>query len=96
MKSRIRTILRKGFSKSKKPLEDYVEYLYPLKHILTVNEVGWVTHNNNLFWETENIRNRTALFNDIGSIQKKSISDAAYFRIINRFENGDKYGIKID
>lgn len=95
MKNKIRTILKSGFTKSQTSLEEYVKYLYPLKYILGVNEKGWVAYNNNPFWRAGNIRNRTALFNDIANIQKKSVSDAGYFHIINRFENGDKYGIEI-
>lgn len=95
MKNLITTILRTGLTKSKKPLEDYIKYLYPLKHILTVNQFGWVTCNNNGFWKPGNNQNRTELFNDVYGIHKKSITDNNYFRIINRFENGDRYGIEL-
>ena len=96
MKGLISTILRTGFTKSQKPLADYIKYLYPLKYILRVNEVGWVASNDNSFWKFENNQNRVALFQDIGNIQKKSVTDDAYFRIINRFENGDRYGINVE
>lgn len=91
MKNLIGTILRTGLTKSKKPLEDYVKYLYPLKHILTVNQLGWVVCNNNGFWKPENNQNRTELFHDVYGIQRRKITDSSYFHIINRFENGDRY-----
>ena len=96
MKNLIGTILRTGLTKSKKPLEDYVKYLYPLKHILTVNQLGWVVCNGNGFWKPGNNQNRTELFNDVYGIHKKSITDNNYFHIINRFENGDRYGIELN
>lgn len=96
MKNLIGTILRTGLTKSKKPLEDYVKYLYPLKHILTVNQFGWVTCNNNGFWKPENNQNRTELFNDVCGIQRRKITDGSFFHIINRFENGDRYGIELN
>ena len=96
MKNLIGTILRTGFTKSQKPLADYVKYLYPLKYILRVNEVGWVACNHNAFWKFENKQNQMDLFHDVLSIQKRGVSYDAYFRIINRFENGDRYGIEIN
>ena len=96
MKNLIQTILRTGLTKSKKPLEDYIKYLYPLKHILTVNQFGLVVCNDNGFWKPENNQNRTELLHDIYGINKKNIKDHSYFRIINRFENGDKYGIEVN
>ena len=86
MKNLIRTILRTGLTKSKKPLEDYVKYLYPLKHILTVNQLGWVVCNDNGFWKPENNQNRTELFNDVYGIHKKSIAHNNYFHKINNLE----------
>lgn len=95
MKKIIATILKTGYTKSRKPLTEFIHYLYPLKHILKVNELGWVTCNDNSFWKPENNQNRTELLHDICSIQKRNIKDSSYFHIINRFENGDKYGIEI-
>ena len=95
MKNIILTILRTGFTKSKKSLEDLTEYLFILKYILRVNEIGFISCNNNAFWKAENNNKRMELINDILGIHKKDIKDECYFHIINRFANGDKYGIEI-
>ena len=95
MKSLILTILETGSTKSKKPIEDYISYLYPLRNILKVDECGRITHNNNAFWRFENRRNRADLICDIYNIRKKGIRDNSYFHIINRFTNGDRYGIEV-
>ena len=93
MKNLINTILRTGFTRSQKPLEDYIKYLYPLKYILRVGEAGFVCCNHNPFWRFENKQNQMELYHDIRGVHRRSMTDDAYFRIINRFENGDKYGI---
>ena len=95
MKKSITTILRKGFTTSGKPLADFISYLYPLKHVLCVNGSGQVTCNNNAFWSLENMHNRRDLYHDICSIEKKTVADNSYFHILNRFENGDRYGIEV-
>lgn len=94
MKNTISTILRSGITKSKKPMEDYIKYLYPLQYILKTNEFGYVVSNDNKFWKPENIQNRTEFWKDVLSIGRKAIQDSGYFRILNRFENGDSYGIE--
>lgn len=95
MKRIISTILRNGFTKSKKDLKVFVNYLYPLQYILKKNDLGWVICNDNPFWRAENNKNRTELYHDVYAIQRAKITDASYFHIINRFENGDRYGIEV-
>lgn len=95
MKNIIVTILRTGFTKSKKPLKDFTEYLFILKYILKVNEFGFITCNNNAFWNIENKNKRIELINDILGIHRKGVRDISYFHILNRFTNGDKYGIEV-
>lgn len=95
MKSLILTVLEIRTTKSKKPIEDYISYLYPLRNILKVDEFGRVTHNNNAFWKSENRNNRADLICDIYNIRKRSIRDSSYYHILNRFENGDRYGIEV-
>ena len=36
------------------------------------------------------------LFNDVCGIQRRKITDSSFFLIINRFENGDRYGIELN
>lgn len=95
MKKTIETILSRGYTTTKKPIEEFTNYLYILKYILKVNEVGRIMCNNNCFWSVANKKNRMQLIHDISLIRRKSINDNSYFHIINRFENGDKYGIEI-
>lgn len=75
MKNTISTILRSGITKSKKPLEEYIKYLYPLKFIFSTNEMGYVVGNDNKFWERENIQNRTELCKDVLRIGRKTMQD---------------------
>ena len=96
MKKSITTILRKGVTTSTKSIADFVGYLYPLEHVLCVNESGFVACNDNAFWAFENMQNRRDFYHDICRIEKRSVQDNAYFRILNRFENGDKYGIEVE
>ena len=97
MKQIIITILSNGFTTSKKyNLEDCIKYLYFLKYIFKTNSfTNCVCCNDNVFWLVSNNQNRIELLHDIIAIHKADIKDSAYFRIINRFENGDKYGIEI-
>ena len=96
MKRIIATLIRTGITTSKKPIEDLIKYLYPLRYIITLNSAGLISCNTNPFWKKENSKNITELYRDILAISKHSITDSGYFKIINRFENGDKYGIVIE
>ncbi|OLA94862.1 MAG: hypothetical protein BHW64_01825 [Candidatus Melainabacteria bacterium LEY3_CP_29_8] len=95
MKKIISNLLSSGFTKSKKPMEEFTKYLFILKYILKVNELGWITCNDNAFWKAENNQNRIDLMHDVLAIHKKDIRDTSYFHIMNRFANGDKYGIEV-
>lgn len=97
MKQIIKNILINGFSKTKRyTIDDITNYLYILQYIFINNpDVGMITNNDNKFWQRENNKNRIELISDISSINKSTITDGGYFRIINRFENGDRYGIEI-
>lgn len=97
MKKFIEGILRRGYTHTAKySLEDYIKYLYPLQHILQYSPAGFVSCNNNKFWRPENNQNRIELFYDVCGMRKAKPTDNCYFRIINRFENGDKYGIVVE
>lgn len=94
MKKIISNLLNTGSTKSKKPIEEFVDFLFILKYILRVNDLGYVTCNDNAFWKAENEKNRKDLVIDVLCIRrKKDMKDMGYFHIINRFANGDKYGI---
>lgn len=96
MKNLILKILKTGYTTSKKPLEDYVKYLYLLKYIFRTDSIGLVVCNNNPFWEHTNNKNRMDLYCDIMYMHSRKPTDDYYYKIINRFENGDKYGISTD
>ena len=93
MKNLTLKILRTGYSTSKIPLEDYTKYLYLLKYIFNTDSTGRVSCNDNPFWEHTNQKNRMDLYHDIMNMRGKKLTDGYYYKIINRFENGDKYGI---
>ena len=97
MKHRIYNLLKNGYTETKKyTVEDFVKYLYPLKHIIKKSEYFKdIIAQSNDFWHHTNNENRFQLMEDISQIHRANIKDNAYFRIINRFENGDKYGIEV-
>lgn len=96
MKNLIVTVLQSGFSTTKKPLADFIKYLYITKYIFHTDSLGRITHNDNPFWKPENRKNRVQLLRDVHSIHRNNVQDSAYYTIINRFENGDKYGIAVE
>lgn len=93
MKNIILTALKTGMTRTKKSLAEFTAYLYPLSYLFTTNDLGWIVCNKNPFWSEENNYKRIALINDIKAIHRKNMKDSAYFHILNRFENGDGYGI---
>lgn len=99
MKQIVAGILRRGFTTSKKvTLKDCTGYLYPLRYILTEGNPAFgqsVVMNDNPFWKPENRKNQTDLLYDILGIHRHSVMDTCYFHILNRFENGDRYGIVV-
>ena len=54
---------------------------------------GTIMANNNAFWSDSNTNNRLTLANDLSKVTKFKITDHYYFHILNRFENGDHYGM---
>lgn len=95
MKNRIYNLLKNGYTETKKYTEqDLIKYLYPLKHLIK-RENNLIMCNRNNFWNHTNNENRWQLMDDISQIHRANIKDNAYFRIINRFENGDRYGIEM-
>lgn len=93
-KNIIKTVLKTGFSATSKTVDEVIGGLYPLKKIFCAGfgDVG-ILCNKNQFWDVTNIQNRIDLLNDINAIRRASIQDAAYYRILVRFEHGDAYGI---
>jgi hypothetical protein len=95
MKNRIYNLLKNGYTETKKYTEqDLIKYLYPLKYIIQTQEY-FIGCKRNKFWDYTNNENRWQLMDDISQIHRAKVTDTAYFRIINRFENGDRYGIEI-
>lgn len=95
MKRIIAGILCRGYSMTKVPLDKIISYLYPLRYILTARD-GGIFNNHNPFWAAENNRRRLELMWDIRDMCGKSMSKGTRFTILNRFENGDAYGIEKD
>ena len=93
MKRAVIKLLKSGRTSSRKPLSECVKFWYPLRGVVMVNQKGKIVANDNPFWSDENQQNRKELIWDIESIQKKNIMDRSYFHMINRYENGDAYGI---
>ena len=92
MKKNILQILRTGVSRSKEPLERYYKYFYFFKYLIQREGDLTITRRND-FWSFANKQNRLELINDIYKVRRFTMTDDAYFSIINRFENGDAYGI---
>lgn len=92
MKQIILTILRRGFSTTKRyTVADLVKKFYPLKYILEEKD-GMIRCNGNAFWKPENNQKRMELFHDLNSVRLHFYFDM--FDLYNRFENGDGYGIE--
>ena len=92
MKKIIIGLLAKGYTTSKKPLEELTNAFYPLEHLIT-NKNGLTMCNDNTFWKPENNRNRCELIADL-SMSKLHDAKGFYFNILNRLANGDAYGIE--
>lgn len=99
MKKIVAGILRRGFTTSKKvSAKGCRNYLYPLQYILEDTEPGLgmtVRCNSNPFWDPQNNKRIHELMYDILGIHRHNIMDTCYFNILNRFENGDRYGIVV-
>ena len=92
MKKIIIGLLAKGYTTSKKPLEELTKAFYPLEHLIT-NKNGLTMCNDNTFWKPENNRNRCELIADL-SMSKLHDIKGHYYHILNRLANGDAYGIE--
>lgn len=96
MKQIIINILCNGFSNTKRPLEEICDYVFILKYIFKKSEWGGICCNENAFWDSNNNKNRIELMQDIMDVKRRSVKDFSYFHILNRFANGDKYGIETE
>ena len=93
MKKIIDTLLRTGYSKTTKySTQDLEKYLYILRGLFEDTGYGHIKVKANKFWNQDNSKNRLDLIRDMKSCQK-DIRKGSLFHILNRFENGDKYGI---
>lgn len=93
MKKLIAGILRRGYTTSAKSYEEIVRYLYPLQFILEEGTVFHAKANGNPFWHPENSKNLMDLYHDVLRMYGHNLRYGTYYHIINRFENGDAYGI---
>ena len=95
MKNCIYNLLKNGYTETKKyTVENFTRYLYLLQYIIEKQEYFIGCKRNN-FWNHTNNENRFQLMHDISQIHRAKMTDGAYFHILNRFENGDRYGIEI-
>jgi hypothetical protein len=94
MKNAIYNLLKNGYYNGRKyTIDDMCKKLYFLKYIARADEVLQVRTKSNSFWEYTNNDKRIELLHDLFRVHQFKITDNAYFHIINRFENGDGYGI---
>ena len=94
MKNIILKILRTGFSETKKySAKQLNNYMFVLDGLFCDRYGLIVADVNNHFWDYYNKKNREELIHDLSAVKRRSVQDTAYFRILNRFANGDKYGI---
>ena len=94
MKNAIYNLLKNGYYNGKKyTLDDMLKKLYFLKYIARADGGLQVMTSRNKFWDYTNNSNRIDLLHDLYSVHQFKLTDNAYFHIINRFENGDAYGI---
>lgn len=96
MKQIIANILRAGYSITQTPLFALVNYLYPLKYILVSGGPTSICCNDNPFWGPCNAERRMELAHDVMGMHGRSMKKGTYRAILDRFENGDGYGIVKD
>lgn len=96
MKKIISHILLAGYSTTKTPLFALVNYLYPLKYILVSGGPITIQGNDNPFWSPANNQRRIELYHDVMGMHGRSMKKGTYRAILDRFENGDGYGIVKD
>ena len=93
MKQTIIRLLSNGVVASRKyTADDLIKAFYPLQYLIK-QEGRLIMCNRNNFWNVENNDNRAQL---IHKLHRARLHDmhTDYFLIINRFENGDAYGIE--
>ena len=92
MKKILINLLEKGYSKTKKyDIKQLENFCYILKGLFT-KKYNMICCNSNKFWHYENNNNRWQLIQDLKGYQK-DITKGTKFTILNRYENGDAYGI---
>ena len=92
MKTIIINILKNGYTTTKKyTVNDLARRFYPLQYIIK-QDGALITCNNNRFWQPENNEKRIQLIYDLDRARLGDIM-SDLFCVINRFENGDAYGI---
>lgn len=93
MKQVIMTLLSRGYTTTKKyTADDLIKAFYPLKYLIR-QEGELIRCNDNKFWNPKNNDNRIQLVHKLNCSRLHDMS-TDYFLIINRFENGDAYGIE--
>lgn len=90
MKKVIDTLLRNGYSTTKKYGSTDLPFF--LRGICKNGENGGIVCNKNPFWEALNNENRIRLMHDMRGYSN-DIRKGTTFHIINEYENGDAYGI---
>lgn len=93
MKKVIITLLKKGFTRSKKGIGELKRVLHFIDRIAEYDEkTQTIRCNGNKFWDCENNDNRFQLAYDV-SLMTKSMLKGRRFDILNEYENGKAYGI---
>lgn len=94
MKRVLLTLLRTGVSHTNKfKVRDFCKYLPGVADLLFEQRQWGITAKSNNFWMNENNGRRAELRHKIKSIRRVSVQDFAYFDVLNRLVNGDRYGI---
>ena len=96
MKKTIADFLSNGCYKGNKyNANDFIQKLFFLKYLISDTAVlKSVYCNDNPFWLPQNTTFREELIQAVQNIKRFSVNDTAFFEIIDRFENGDAYGIR--
>ena len=93
MKKIITTLLSNGYTTTKKyTIDDIKKFCYIFNNLIEEKN-AIICCNHNKFWSYENNKNRIELIKDIQNYNK-NILKGSKFTIINRYENGDAYGIE--
>lgn len=94
MKNVLLTLLRTGVSNTKKfKVEDFAKYLPGVANLLFEQREWGITAKSNDFWKHDNNPRAGELRHDIEAVKRASVRDISYFHILNRLNNGDRYGI---